>query len=115
MIGHLFIPAIDSNANRAASVSRKSVTKLLKEEMGFKGITFTDALEMKGIANAFPDGGSSVESLMAGNDMLCLPGDVEKTISKVKGAIAEGVIGWSNMTQVWLNGSQFRWKVWPIG
>jgi hypothetical protein len=99
MIGHLFIPAIDSNANRAASVSRKSVTQLLKEEMGFKGITFTDALEMKGIANAFPDGASSVESLIAGNDMLCLPGDVEKTISKVKGAIAEGVLSWSQIDE----------------
>ena len=99
MIGHLFVPAIDSNTNRAASVSRKSVTKLLKEEMGFKGITFTDALEMKGIANAFPDGASSVESLIAGNDMLCLPGDVEKTISKVKGAIAEGVLGWSQIDE----------------
>jgi len=99
MIGHLFIPAIDSNANRVASVSKKSVTKLLKEEMGFKGITFTDALEMKGVANAFPDGASSVESLIAGNDMLCLPGDVEKTISKVKGAIAEGVLGWSQIDE----------------
>ncbi|MEY4867815.1 MAG: hypothetical protein RIT36_714, partial [Bacteroidota bacterium] len=99
MIGHLFIPALDSNANRVASVSKKSVTKLLKEEMGFKGITFTDALEMKGVANAFPDGASSVESLIAGNDMLCLPGDVEKTISKVKGAIAEGVLGWSQIDE----------------
>lgn len=99
MIGHLFIPAIDSNANRVASVSRKSVTKLLKEEMGFKGITFTDALEMKGVANAFPDGASSAESLIAGNDMLCLPGDVEKTISKVKGAIAEGVLSWSQIDE----------------
>ena len=99
MIGHLFIPALDSNTNRVASVSRKSVTKLLKEEMGFKGITFTDALEMKGVANAFPDYASSVESLIAGNDILCLPGDVEKTISKVKGAIAEGVLGWSQIDE----------------
>ena len=99
MIGHLFIPSIDSNTNRVASVSRKSVTKLLKEEMGFKGITFTDALEMKGVANAFPDYASSVESLIAGNDILCLPGDVEKTISKVKGAIAEGVLGWSQIDE----------------
>jgi beta-N-acetylhexosaminidase len=99
MIGHLFIPAIDSNTNRVASVSRKSVTKLLKEEMGFKGITFTDALEMKGVANAFPDYASSVESLIAGNDILCLPGDVEKTISKVKGAIAEGVLDWSQIDE----------------
>ncbi len=97
MVGHLFIPAIDSNANRAASVSRKSVTKLLKEEMGFKGITFTDALEMKGIANAFPDGAYTVESLLAGNDMLCLPGDVEKTISKVKAAISEGILSWEQV------------------
>ena len=99
MIGHLFIPAIDSNTNRVASVSRKSVTKLLKEEMGFKGITFTDALEMKGVADAFPDHASSVESLIAGNDILCLPGDVEKTISKIKGAIAEGVLGWSHIDE----------------
>jgi beta-glucosidase-like glycosyl hydrolase/CubicO group peptidase (beta-lactamase class C family) len=99
MIGHLFIPSIDSNSNRVASVSKKTVTKLLKEEMGFKGITFTDALEMKGVANAFPDGASSVESLIAGNDMLCLPGDVEKTISKVKGAIAEGVLSWSQIDE----------------
>ena len=99
MIGHLFIPAIDSNTNRVASVSRKSVTKLLKEEMGFKGITFTDALEMKGVANAFPDHASSVESLIAGNDILCLPGDVEKTISKIKGAIAEGVLSWMQIDE----------------
>ena len=99
MIGHLFIPALDSNTNRVASVSRKSVTKLLKEEMGFKGITFTDALEMKGVANAFPDYASSVESLIAGNDILCLPGDVEKTILKVKGAIAEGVLDWSQIDE----------------
>jgi beta-glucosidase-like glycosyl hydrolase/CubicO group peptidase (beta-lactamase class C family) len=99
MIGHLFIPSIDSNTNRVASVSRKSVTKLLKEEMGFKGITFTDALEMKGVADAFPDHASSVESLIAGNDILCLPGDVEKTILKIKGAIAEGVLSWKQIDE----------------
>jgi beta-glucosidase-like glycosyl hydrolase len=54
---------------------------------------------MKGVADAFPDHASSVESLIAGNDILCLPGDVEKTISKVKGAIAEGVLGWSQIDE----------------
>lgn len=97
MVGHLFIPVIDSNANRASSISPKIVTGLLRDEMGFKGLTFTDALEMKGVAEAFPNGGAGVESLVAGNDMLCLPGDVETVINKVKEAIAANRISWQDV------------------
>jgi beta-glucosidase-like glycosyl hydrolase/CubicO group peptidase (beta-lactamase class C family) len=94
MVGHLFVPAIDTSKNHVTSISANAVTGLLKGEMGFKGITFTDALEMKGVAAEFPDGAAGVESLIAGNDMLCLPGDVEKVISKVKQAIADKRITW---------------------
>ena len=94
MVGHLFVPAIDTSKNHVTSISSNAVTGLLKGEMGFKGITFTDALEMKGVAAEFPDGAAGVESLIAGNDMLCLPGDVEKVIGKVKQAIADKRITW---------------------
>ncbi|MFN5813671.1 MAG: glycoside hydrolase family 3 N-terminal domain-containing protein [Bacteroidota bacterium] len=94
MVGHLFVPAIDTSTNHVTSISSNAVTGLLKGEMGFKGITFTDALEMKGVAAEFPDGAAGVESLIAGNDMLCLPGDVEKVIGKVKQAIADKRITW---------------------
>ncbi len=87
MVGHLFIPSVDSTQDRASSISEKTVTDLLKKDLGFTGITFTDALEMKGVAEAFPDGQAGVESLIAGNDMLCLPGDVETVIGKIKLAI----------------------------
>ena len=99
MVGHLFIPVIDSAANRASSISQKIVTGLLRDDMGFKGLTFTDALEMKGVADAFPNGGAGVESLIAGNDMLCLPGDVETVINKVKEAIAANRISWQQIEE----------------
>lgn len=87
MVAHLSIPAIDNSPNRATSISRNNVTGLLRKEMGFQGLTFTDALGMKGVTKYFPDGEASVEALIAGNDMLCLPEDVAVTIAKIKKAI----------------------------
>jgi beta-N-acetylhexosaminidase len=90
MIAHLYIPAIDNTANRATSLSYNNVTKLMREKLGYQGLTFTDALEMKGVAKFFPSGEAAVESLIAGNDMLCLPSDVPQTIETIKKAIASG-------------------------
>jgi beta-glucosidase-like glycosyl hydrolase/CubicO group peptidase (beta-lactamase class C family) len=94
MVGHLYIPSIDSTSKRASSISEKYVTGLLKNELGFNGLTFTDALEMKGVSAAFPDGAAGVESLIAGNDMLCLPGEVGNVVEKIKAAILEKRITW---------------------
>src|SRR5207244_3785674 len=82
MVAHLFIPAIDTEANRATSISYNNVTKLMRDEIGYKGLTFTDALEMKGVSKYFPSGEASVQSLIAGNDVLCLPGNVDTCIAK---------------------------------
>ena len=103
MVAHLFIPSLDSNANRVSSVSRKSVTGLLREELGFMGITFTDALEMKGVADAFPGGTAAVESIIAGNDMLCLPGEVSMVIESIKTAIKDKKITWEQIDARVLN------------
>ena len=97
MVAHLSIPAIDNTANRATSLSYNNVTKLMREELGYNGLTFTDALEMKGVAKFFPSGEAAVESLIAGNDMLCLPGDVPTTIEAIKKAIADGKLSWNNV------------------
>ena len=87
MIAHLYIPAIDTAANRATSISKNNVTDLLRNDLGYNGLTFTDALEMKGVAKYFPGGTIAVEALIAGNDMLCLPASVPETIEAVKQAI----------------------------
>ncbi|MFC0774542.1 glycoside hydrolase family 3 N-terminal domain-containing protein [Terrimonas alba] len=99
MIAHLSIPAIDSTPNRATSISTNAVTGLLKYELGYRGLVFTDALEMKGVAKYFPGGTIAVESLIAGNDMLCLPEDVEQTIDAVKNAIKEKTLSWDDINE----------------
>jgi beta-N-acetylhexosaminidase len=97
MIAHLYIPAIDKTANRATSLSYNNVTKLLRKEMNYKGLSFTDALEMQGVTKFFPAGEASVESLIAGNDMLCLPGDIPVSIAKVKEAIKKKTLKWKDI------------------
>lgn len=97
MIAHLFVPAIDTIANQATSLSNKNVTGLLKEELGYKGITFTDGLGMKGITKYYPSGEASVQALIAGNDMLCLPEDIGAAIEKTKQAIKDGRLTWDDL------------------
>ncbi|MEI6185097.1 MAG: glycoside hydrolase family 3 N-terminal domain-containing protein, partial [Bacteroidota bacterium] len=92
MNAHLYIPSIDTTANRATSLSYNNVTGLLKNELGFKGIAVTDGLEMKGITKFYPSGDASVQSLIAGNDMLCLPGDIEGSIQKTMIALKKRLI-----------------------
>lgn len=97
MIAHLFIPAIDTIHNQPTSLSYKNVTGLLRNELGFKGLTFTDALEMKGVSKFYPAGQASVQSLIAGNDMLCLPEDIKGSIKKIRKAIRRGELNKSDI------------------
>lgn len=90
MSAHLYIPSIDTTANQATSLSYKNVTALLKNDLQFKGLTFTDALEMKGVSKFYPAGEASVQSLIAGNDLLCLPDDIPGSIKKIRKAIRRG-------------------------
>lgn len=99
MMAHLSIPALDTTTNLPTSLSAIAVQNLLRNELGYNGITFTDALEMKGVSKFFPKGEASVMSLIAGNDMLCLPGDIEGSIEKVKEAIAVGKLTWEDLNQ----------------
>jgi beta-N-acetylhexosaminidase len=97
MIAHLSVPAIDDAANKATSISKNNVTGLLRNNMGYNGLTFTDALEMKGVAKYFPGGTIAVEALIAGNDMLCLPASVPETIEAVKNAIKDKRLSWDDI------------------
>ena len=97
MIAHLSIPVIDSTPHLPTSLSQKNVTGLLRNELHYNGISFTDALEMKGVAKYFPQGAAAVQSLVAGNDMLCLPGDVDDCITQIKKAIRKKQLSWNRI------------------
>ncbi|RMG77513.1 MAG: hypothetical protein D6707_11045 [Bacteroidetes bacterium] len=92
MVAHLYIPALDSTPNQAATLSKKIVTGLLKEEMGFQGLTFTDALNMKGVTKYYPPGIADVKALLAGNDVLLFSQNVPVAVREIKKAIQKGEI-----------------------
>ncbi len=97
MIAHLYIPAIDNTANTATSLSKNNVTNLLRNQLGYQGLTFTDALEMKGVAKYWPGGEAAVQALIAGNDMLCLPESVPDAIDAIKKAIDQKRLNWDDI------------------
>ncbi len=89
MTAHLSVPALDATPNRPTSLSRKVVTGLLQEEMGFEGLIFTDGLEMKGVADHFSPGIMELEAIKAGNDIMLLPIDIAKAMSVLVAAVRD--------------------------
>lgn len=97
MVAHLSIPSLDDRKNIASSISYNTVTSLLRNELGYTGLIITDALEMKGVSKYFPAGEISVKALEAGNDMLCLPGDIPGSIKKIREAIKNKKLSWDSI------------------
>ncbi len=97
MIGHLSVPAVEGAANVPTSLSKKTITGLLRNDLNFGGLTFTDALEMKGVTKHFPSGEASVQALLAGNDMLCLPENFNAAMNAIKTAIRKKAVKWKDI------------------
>ena len=92
MVAHLSIPALDTTPNQASTLTKKIVTGLLKDSLGFKGLIFTDALNMKGVSKFYKPGEVDVKALIAGNDVLLFAEDVPTAIKKIKEAVDSGYI-----------------------
>lgn len=92
MVAHLFVPSYDTTKNTASTLSPKIVTDLLKQKMNFKGLVFTDALNMKGVASFYEPGMVDVKALLAGNDVLLFAENVPKAIEQIKLAVKRGEI-----------------------
>lgn len=92
MTAHLFIPAIDNRQNQAISVSEKAINGILRKEMNFNGLAFTDALNMQGVAKYHQAGELELKALEAGNDILLSPGNIPKATELIKMAIRKGKI-----------------------
>lgn len=80
MVAHLFVPAVDSTPGLAGSLSPAMVNGLLKDSLGFGGIVFTDALNMKGVSGYFKSGELELKALLAGNDVLLYSSDIPAAI-----------------------------------
>jgi beta-N-acetylhexosaminidase len=94
MVAHVTVPALEPDANRVATTSSAVVTGLLKNEMKFKGIVVTDALDMAGLTRLYANdiGRAAVEAFKAGNDMLLIPADLEASYRAMVQAVKSGEI-----------------------
>lgn len=92
MVAHLNVPALEPTKGVPTSLSHKVVTNLLKEKMGFKGLIFTDALNMKGASNFAKPGDIDLAAFKAGNDILLIPEDIKSGIKKIRNAIKNKTI-----------------------
>jgi beta-N-acetylhexosaminidase len=92
MAAHLNIPSLEPILNLPSSLSKSIITDLLQKEMGFNGLVFTDALNMKGVTDSYRPGDLEVMALLAGNDILLMPENVHTAINAIKKAIEKDVI-----------------------
>lgn len=92
MVAHLFIPCYDTTKNTASTLSPYIVQDLLKKQLGFQGLIFTDALNMKGVASFYEPGMVDVKALLAGNDVLLFAENVPKAMEQIKLAVSKGQI-----------------------
>jgi beta-glucosidase-like glycosyl hydrolase len=99
MTAHINIPAMDTTAHLPASLSHPIITGVLKNELGFKGLVFSDAMEMKGVLKFFHDGEADVRAIIAGNDLVELSENTERAIKLVRKAIRQGRISWDQINQ----------------
>ncbi len=90
MVAHLFIPSIDNTANRPTTLSKKAVTDILKNELNYKGLIFTDGLGMQGVTKHHSPGELEVKALLAGNDVLLLPSNTPAAYKAIKTALGSG-------------------------
>ena len=87
MIAHMDIPSLDSTKHLPSTLSRKIVTGILKDSLGFKGLVVSDAMEMRGVVKYFPNGDADVRAFLAGNDVLELSPNSNLAIKKIRKAI----------------------------
>ena len=92
MVAHLHVPSMDNTPNLPTTLSPWVVDTLLRQQLGFDGLVFTDALEMKGVTKHFGPGEVEVMAVIAGNDVLCLPADISISFPAVIKAIDSGEI-----------------------
>lgn len=92
MVAHLEVPALEKEPRIPTTLSKNTITKLLKEELGFTGLVFTDALNMDGVAKYFQPGEVDLRAFLAGNDVLLFSQNVPVAIAKIKTALMTGQI-----------------------
>jgi len=97
MVSHLRLPALDPTPNMPASLSSPIITELLREDMGFKGLLVTDAMDMQAVTKLYSSEEAALMAVKAGIDMVLLPPKPREVIDKLVRAVKDGDISESRI------------------
>ena len=92
MVAHLYVPALEKTKGIPASISKNIITGILKNQLGYKGLIITDALNMGAVANKFKAGELDAMAFAAGNDIMLFSQDVSTGKKLIQQAIDKGGI-----------------------
>lgn len=90
MPGHLAVPAFEPDATIPATISPAILTGLLREQMNFKGLIVTDALDMGGVTSMLSPGEAAVRAVLAGADVLLMPPYPDAALEGLEEAVKSG-------------------------
>lgn len=111
MTAHIVVPSLDPSGV-PATLSKPIVTGVLREQLGFDGVVYTDALTMQGVRDAYPDAEIPVLALEAGVDVLLMPaeGAMDVAYEGVLGAVRSGRISVDRIDQSVRRILTLKWK-----
>jgi beta-glucosidase-like glycosyl hydrolase/CubicO group peptidase (beta-lactamase class C family) len=90
MPGHLAVHALEPDATVPASLSRNILTGLLRDEMKFRGLIVTDAMDMGGVTSMYPPGEAAVRAVEAGADVVLQPPVPDAALAGLENAAKSG-------------------------
>jgi beta-glucosidase-like glycosyl hydrolase len=99
MVAHLYVPSLESGKGIPASVSKNIITGLLKDQLGYKGLIITDALNMGAVANKYKPGELDALAFKAGNDIMLFSQGVAEGKKLIQKAIDNGEIPQSRVEE----------------
>lgn len=99
MVAHMNIPSLDPTKNLPSTLSKPIITGILKNQLGFKGLIFSDAMDMKGVVKYFPNGEADVRALIAGNDILELSQNSDRAIRLIRKSIRQNKLDWDRINE----------------
>ncbi len=97
MVAHMNIPSLDPTPKLPSTLSQPIVTGILKNDLGYKGLIFSDAMDMKGVSKYYKDGEAEVRGLEAGMDVLELAEDSRVAIREIRKAIRRDRLSWDRI------------------
>ena len=92
MTAHISVPSLNGGVREPSTLSPLVLTRVLRDELGFDGLVFTDAMDMSAIARRHSGGEAAVRAIEAGADVILMPPDVAGAIDGVVAAVRSGRI-----------------------